>query len=67
LEGAGDQRRSLRRLFDKHDLGVHTEMFPDGVVERAELLVGIAHPDFRAELRKAFAAARHVALGPAHP
>ena len=26
----------LRRLFDKHDLGIHTEMFSDGVVELAE-------------------------------
>jgi acyl-CoA hydrolase len=31
--------------------------------ERAELLVGIAHPDFRAELRSEFARVRHVALG----
>jgi acyl-CoA hydrolase len=26
----------LRRLFDKHELGVHTEMFSDGVVDLAE-------------------------------
>ena len=26
----------LRRLFDKHDLGVHTEMFSDGIVDLAE-------------------------------
>jgi acyl-CoA hydrolase len=26
----------LRRLFDKHDLGVHTELFSDGVVDLAE-------------------------------
>jgi acyl-CoA hydrolase len=26
----------LRRLFDKHDLGIHTEMFSDGVVALAE-------------------------------
>jgi 4-hydroxybutyrate CoA-transferase len=26
----------LRRLFDKHDLGVHSEMFSDGVVDLAE-------------------------------
>jgi 4-hydroxybutyrate CoA-transferase len=26
----------LRRLFDKHDLGVHTEMFSDSVVDLAE-------------------------------
>jgi acyl-CoA hydrolase len=31
--------------------------------ERAELLIGIAHPDFRAELRRAFAQVRHVDLG----
>jgi acyl-CoA hydrolase len=27
---------ALRRLFDKHDLGVHTEMFSDGIVDLAE-------------------------------
>jgi acyl-CoA hydrolase len=27
---------TLRRLFDKHDLGVHTEMFSDGVVDLIE-------------------------------
>ena len=26
----------LRRLFDKHDLGIHTEMFSDGVVDLVE-------------------------------
>jgi 4-hydroxybutyrate CoA-transferase len=26
----------LRRLFDKHDLGIHTEMFSDSVVDLAE-------------------------------
>ncbi|MEX2660980.1 MAG: acetyl-CoA hydrolase/transferase C-terminal domain-containing protein, partial [Vicinamibacterales bacterium] len=26
----------LRRLFDKHDLGIHTEMFSDGVVDLAQ-------------------------------
>jgi acyl-CoA hydrolase len=31
--------------------------------ERAELLIGIAHPDFRAELRREFAHVRHVDLG----
>jgi 4-hydroxybutyrate CoA-transferase len=31
--------------------------------ERAELLIGIAHPDFRAELRREFANVRHVDLG----
>jgi acyl-CoA hydrolase len=30
--------------------------------QRAEALIGIAHPDARAELRRAFAAARHIAL-----
>ena len=38
------------------------DLFGKTLRERAELLVGIAHPDFRAELRKAFAAARHVVL-----
>jgi acyl-CoA hydrolase len=27
---------ALRRLFGKHDLGVHTEMFSDGIVDLAE-------------------------------
>ena len=27
---------ALRRLFDKHDLGIHTEMFSDGVVDLIE-------------------------------
>ena len=27
---------ALRRLFDKHDLGVHTEMFSDGIVDLVE-------------------------------
>jgi 4-hydroxybutyrate CoA-transferase len=31
--------------------------------ERAERLIGIAHPDFRAELRREFAELRHVVLG----
>jgi acyl-CoA hydrolase len=26
----------LRRLFDKHDLGIHTEMFSDGVIDLVE-------------------------------
>jgi acyl-CoA hydrolase len=30
--------------------------------QRAEALVSIAHPDFRGELRRAFAEIRHVAL-----
>ena len=30
--------------------------------QRADALIGIAHPDVRAELRRAFAAARHVVL-----
>jgi acyl-CoA hydrolase len=38
------------------------DLFGKTLRERAELLVGIAHPDFRVELRKAFAAARHVVL-----
>jgi len=31
--------------------------------ERAAALIGIAHPDFRGELRRAFAETRHIALG----
>ncbi|MDH4348855.1 MAG: hypothetical protein OEW17_08625, partial [Gemmatimonadota bacterium] len=31
--------------------------------ERAEALISIAHPDFRAELRREFARIRHVTLG----
>jgi 4-hydroxybutyrate CoA-transferase len=31
--------------------------------QRAEALIGIAHPDVRGELRRSFAAARHVVLG----
>lgn len=38
------------------------DLFGKTLRERAELLVGIAHPDFRPELRKAFAAARSVVL-----
>jgi hypothetical protein len=38
------------------------DLFGKTLRERAELLVGIAHPDFRVELRKAFTAARHVVL-----
>ncbi|MEP7306042.1 MAG: acetyl-CoA hydrolase/transferase C-terminal domain-containing protein [Acidobacteriota bacterium] len=38
------------------------DLFGKTLRRRAELLVGIAHPDFRAELRHAFAAARNVAL-----
>jgi len=37
-------------------------LFGKTLRQRAELLVGIAHPDFRVELRNAFAAARRVAL-----
>lgn len=33
--------------------------------QRAEALIGIAHPDARAELRRAFAEVRHVVLPPA--
>jgi acyl-CoA hydrolase len=31
--------------------------------QRADALIGIAHPDFRRELRRAFADIRHVVLG----
>jgi 4-hydroxybutyrate CoA-transferase len=84
--GVGGIRDSaLRRLADKHDLGVHTEMFSDGIIdlieqgvitnrlktgsvnlhaltlgERGDALVSIAHPDFRAELRRDLAAIKHM-------
>ena len=38
------------------------DLFGKTLRERAELLIGIAHPDFRVELRQAFASARHVVL-----
>jgi 4-hydroxybutyrate CoA-transferase len=38
------------------------DLFGKSLRERAEALVSIAHPDFRAELRRDFAAMRHVAL-----
>jgi 4-hydroxybutyrate CoA-transferase len=38
------------------------DLFGKTLRERAELLVGIAHPDVRGELRKAFAASRNVVL-----
>jgi acyl-CoA hydrolase len=41
------------------------DLFGRSLRERAEALIGIAHPDFRAELRRAFAEVRHVALPPA--
>jgi hypothetical protein len=34
--------------------------------ERAEFLIGVAHPDVRGELRRAFAETRHVVLDPGH-
>jgi 4-hydroxybutyrate CoA-transferase len=43
------------------------DLFGKTLRERAALLVSIAHPDFRAELRTAFAAARHVVLPAASP
>jgi acyl-CoA hydrolase len=39
-------------------------LFGRSLRERAELLISIAHPDVRGELRREFAAARHVAIGP---
>jgi len=36
---------ALRRLFDKHDLGVHTEMFSDGIVDLA--LAGVITNRFK--------------------
>jgi 4-hydroxybutyrate CoA-transferase len=38
------------------------DLFGKTLRERAELLVSIAHPDFRSELRQEFRAARHVVL-----
>lgn len=38
------------------------DLFGKTLRARAEALIGIAHPDFRAELRREFAAARHVVL-----
>jgi acyl-CoA hydrolase len=32
--------------------------------QRAEALIGIAHPDVRGELRRAYAETRHVTLTP---
>lgn len=37
-------------------------LFGKSLRQRAEMLISIAHPDFRAELRRAFAEARHVVL-----
>ena len=37
-------------------------LFGKSLRERAELLISIAHPDFRAELRRAYADVRHVVL-----
>ncbi len=38
------------------------DLFGKNLRQRAEALISIAHPDFRAELRRAFAEARHVVL-----
>jgi acyl-CoA hydrolase len=38
------------------------DLFGKTLRERADALIGIAHPDFRAELRREFAATRHVVL-----
>ena len=38
------------------------DLFGMSLRQRAEALISIAHPDFRAELRRYFAAARHVSL-----
>jgi 4-hydroxybutyrate CoA-transferase len=37
-------------------------LFGKSLRERAELLISVAHPDFRAELRKEYAQVRHVVL-----
>ena len=39
------------------------DLFGRSLRRRAEALIGIAHPDFRAELRREFASTRHVVLG----
>ena len=38
------------------------DLFGKTLRERADALIGIAHPDFRAQLRREFAATRHVVL-----
>jgi acyl-CoA hydrolase len=40
------------------------DLFGKSLRERAEALISIAHPDFRAELRRAYAETRHVVLSP---
>jgi acyl-CoA hydrolase len=40
------------------------DVFGKSLRERAESLIAIAHPDFRAELRRAYAETRHVVLSP---
>jgi 4-hydroxybutyrate CoA-transferase len=40
------------------------DLFGRSLRERAELLISIAHPDVRGELRAEFAAMRHVVLTP---
>jgi acyl-CoA hydrolase len=42
-------------------------LFGKTLRERADALIGIAHPDFRAELRHHFAQARNVVLSPPQP
>jgi acyl-CoA hydrolase len=38
------------------------DLFGKSLRERAESLISIAHPDFREELRRAYAETRHVVL-----
>ena len=40
------------------------DLFGKSLRERAESLISIAHPDFRADLRRAYAETRHVDLSP---
>jgi acyl-CoA hydrolase len=40
-------------------------LFGKGLRDRADLLIGIAHPDFRAELRREITGIRHFNFGPA--
>jgi 4-hydroxybutyrate CoA-transferase len=39
------------------------DLFGKSLRQRAEALISVAHPDFRAELRREFSAVRHVAIG----
>jgi acyl-CoA hydrolase len=49
----------VRRVVTEHGA---VELFGKSLRTRAEALISIAHPDFRAELRRAFAETRHYVL-----